>query len=448
MVSLGARQQPPTAPTTPQQPSDVTTTISGQPGVQPRVAVPAFLALSNDKETADAAKLIADVLWDDLNFEHEFALIPRDVSSTVPGPTSIDDIAFDRWRELNADDVIVGAVQKDQTGVRVQVRLFNVRARQSAFGKEYSGSIANPRLYAHTIADEIHRQQRALQGVALTKLTFASDRDGDRVSGTVENRGAKEIYICDYDGENQRRITVGFSLNIAPEWSPDARAIAYTSYKRGVPNIFVQRIYDGTPPDELTSNAEQNFLPAWSPDGTRIAFMSTRNGNPQIYVMKRDGSSVHRLTNDTASDGAPTWSPSGTQIAFTSDRTGVAHPQIWVMEADGLGQHLLTHEDYADRPTWSPAPYNEIAFAAKTGPGFDIKIMDLATGGVHQLTNGEGSNESPAFAPNGRHLAFRSSRAGNDQIFTISRTGQDLKQITRRGANTYPNWSSGPAVKD
>ena len=44
--------------------------------------------------------------------------------------------------------------------------------------------------------------------MARTKLTFNSDRDGERMSGTVENRGVKEIYIADYDGENQRRMTV------------------------------------------------------------------------------------------------------------------------------------------------------------------------------------------------------------------------------------------------
>ena len=127
-------------------------------------------------------------------------------------------------------------MQKTDTGVRVEVRLFNVRTRQSAFAREYSGSVANKRLYAHTIADEIHQQQRALRGVARTKLTFNSDRDGERMGGTVENRGVKEIYIADYDGENQRRVTTQRSLNINSTWSPDGRSIAYTSYRRGAPN--------------------------------------------------------------------------------------------------------------------------------------------------------------------------------------------------------------------
>ena len=152
------------------------------------------------------------MLWDDLNFEREFALIPRDIYATIPAATSLADVPFDRWRELNADGVVIGTVQK--TGNRraaSRCGSSTCAARQSAFGKEYTGSAANPRLYAHTIADEIHQQQRALRGVARTKLTFDSDRDGERMAGTVENRGVKEIYIADYDGENQRRVTVAAS---------------------------------------------------------------------------------------------------------------------------------------------------------------------------------------------------------------------------------------------
>jgi TolB protein len=446
LVTLGASQQPAIPLQAAQQPSDVSTVItSDAAGAQVRLAIPDFLALSSDAETSDAAKAIARVLWDDLNFEHEFALIPRDVYATVPPAASIGEVPFSRWRELNADGVVVGTVQKLETGIRVQVRLFSVRGQNSVFGKEYLGAIANTRLYAHTIADELHFQQRGLQGVARTRLTFASDRDGERIAETIENRGAKEIYLSDYDGENQRRVTISRSLTINPAWSPDGRAIAYTSYKGGPPNIFVQRIYEGQPPDMLTKTAN-NFFPVWSPDGTRIAFMSTRDGNPEIYVMNRDGSNVRRLTTNPAIETTPTWNPAGTQIAFTSARAG--SPQIYVMGIDGLGVRQLTREQYADRATWSPAPYNEIAYTTRTDTGFDIKILDLATGTAKQLTFGEGINESPAFSPNGRHIAFTSTRTGRSQIFTMTRDGRDLKQITRLGNNTFPDWSEGPQVKN
>jgi TolB protein len=422
----------------PQQPDTVGIVISGEPGAQTRYAVPDLLALSNDRETQEAARTIAQVLWDDLQFEREFYMIPRDTYKSIPPAGSLDTVPYDRWRELGADGVVIGSVQRVATGIRVELRLYSVRARQQIFGKEYTGTAANPRLYAHTMADELHRSQRNLRGVARTKLAFSSDRNREAVLATVEKREVKEIYISDYDGANQRRITINRALNVFPNWSPDGRAIAYTSYRTGVQDILISNIFAGTL-EAPTKGGTANWLPVFSPDGTRIVFNSTRDGNSELYLMNRDGSDVRRLTNNPGIDTTPTWSPTGTQIAFTSDRTGAQ--QVYVMSADGSGVRRVTSESYADRATWSPAPYNEIAFSARTGPGFDIKILNIGTGETRQITFGEGTNESPAWAPNGRHLAFMSTRRGRSQIFTVDRDGRNLRQITRDGNNTTPHWS-------
>lgn len=437
-AGLGAAtaQQTPAAP--PAQPTSVELRITGDPGTPPRLAVPDLVALSPDKETQEAARLIAQVLWDDLDYEREFYMIPRDTYRSIPAARSVTDIPFDRWRELGADGVVIGVVERVASGIRVEMRLYNVRARQQSYGREYTGSAANPRVYAHTMADEIHESQRSLKGVARTRLAFSSDRNRDPVANTVERRDVKEIYIGDYDGANQRRITINRNLNINPSWSPDGRSIVYTSYRKALPDILISNIFVGTL-EEPARGIGQNFLPVFSPDGAQIAFMSTRDGNSEIYLMNRDGSNVRRLTSNPAIDSTPTWSPSGTQIAFTSDRTGT--PQIYVVGVDGTGLRRLTFESYADRATWSPEPYNEIAFSARTGPGFDIKILSLADGVTRQITFGEGTNESPAWSPNGRHLAFVSTRAGRSHIFTVDRDGRNVRQITREGNNFTPHWS-------
>ncbi|HEX2311695.1 MAG TPA: hypothetical protein VHH91_13380 [Vicinamibacterales bacterium] len=439
--ALAATQAAPQTPTPDQQrqQSEIELSISGEPGAPPRYAVPDFLALSADPDTQAAAKLIASVLWDDLAFEREFYLIPRDTYASIPPARSLADVPFDRWRELGADGLVIGSVQKTANGLRLEVRLFNVRSRQSVFDREYSGPATNPRFFAHTVSDEIHQQQRALRGVARTKVTFSSDRDGERVQGTVEKREVKEVYIADYDGANQRRVTVNRALNITPTWSPDARSIAYTSYRRGYPDIFISLIYQGTLQTPMDKSGTQNWLPAWSPDGTRISFTSNRDGNPELYVMNRDGSNLRRITTHPAIDTTPTWSPTGAQIAFTSDRTGT--PQIYVMGADGLNVRRISTDSFCDRPTWSPAPFNELAFVCRTGPGFDIKIYDFASAETRQITFGEGSNESPSYSPNGRHLAFTSTRAGKTHVFTIGRDGKGVRQVTKTGNNYTPDWS-------
>jgi TolB protein len=426
-----------------QQPPAVQLTITGEPGALPRYAVPDFIALSADADTAEAAKTIAQVLWDDLAFEREFDMIPRDTYASIPAARSMSGVPFDRWRELGADGLLIGTVQRQGDALRVEISLFGVKTKQPAFTKEYTASAANPRFFAHTIADELYQTQLALRGVARTKIAFVSDRDGERLKQTIEVRVVKEIYICDYDGANQRRFTVNHNLNLNPAWSPDGRSLAYSSHVRGVPDIFIANIYQGTTVENPLrgGKAEENFLPVFSPDGTKIAFQSNRDGNAEIYVMNRDGSGIRRITNHPLSDATPTWSPSGNQIAFVSDRTG--SPQIYVVDADGLNFRPLTVglESYCDRPTWSPPPFNEIAYAARTGGGLDIKVLDLATRDRRQITFGEGSNESPAYAPNGRHLAFSSTRAGRKQIYVIDRMGKDVRQLTRAGNNQTPAWS-------
>jgi TolB protein len=438
-------QQPPTPPPPQQQTDTVRITLTG--GQQPKLAIAGFIPLSSDAETIAAAKTIGDVLYDDINYEREYYMIAKDAIATIPKPASLDDVPLDRWKELNTDGVIVGTVRKAPTGIIVQVKLIQVSTGKTAFGKEYSGSVANPRRYAHTISDEIFLQQLNVHGVARTRLAFSSDRPAELAKGPVKNRDVQEIYIVDYDGANPVRVTNTTTLNVAPAWSPDNQVIAYTSWRpssAGSFGVYQDIILSFITRGERTAPAsgnpdKQNYLASWSPDGTKLAFTTNRDGNPEIYVMNKDGSGVRRVTNSPAIDVSPTWSPTGNQIAWVSDRTG--NPKIYIMNADGTGQRTLVGDPFSDRPTWSRGQFNEIAYATRNGPGYDIKIYSFATGEAIKITDGIGSNESPAFAPNGRHLAFTSTRNGKAQLFTIDRDGQNLRQITREGNNKFANWS-------
>jgi len=221
--------------------------------------VPDFIALSKDAETVDAARTIARVLLDDLNFEHEFALIPRDVYATIPPPPRCYDVPLDRWREVNADGVIIGTVQKVDTGVRVEVRLFKTCAAGSRPSGASTAARSPTRACTLTSFPTMCTSSSGAARVARTKLTFNSDRDGERMVGhrreAERQRSLHRRLRRRKPAPRDDRLLPQHHLHVVA----DARSIAYTSVHPGLPNIFVSHIYQGTR-EELTSNTGNNFL--------------------------------------------------------------------------------------------------------------------------------------------------------------------------------------------
>jgi TolB protein len=68
--------------------------------------------------------------------------------------------------------------------------------------------------------------------------------------------------------------------------------------------------------------------------------------------------------------------------------------------------------------------------------------MDISTHQLVQLTRDAGRNEKPSWAPDGRHLAFQSTRTGRWQIWSMLADGSETRQLTTEGQNESPNWSS------
>jgi TolB protein len=434
------QQQPP-----PQQQQELEISLNN-PAVHPKLGLPGFVTPEGDAELAEAARLLADVLWADLDFEREYYMIARKASASLPMAATADAIPVAQWRELGADAVMIGSLSRAGQNFTVDLKVISIRGvttGQMAFGSTYENcTIRNPRFCAHSIADNFHKLTRGLDGVARTKLAFASDRDGTRMANRpVHEPGVgKEIYLTDYDGANQRRFTVNQSLNISPAWAPFGGQLGYVSYASGVPDLYIASLSEAgravSRPVAGTLSV-QNWFPAWSPDAKRIAFASTRAGNLDIWVANVDGTGLLNLTPDTprSAESKPTWSPDGRQIAFTSDRQG--RNQIFVMSAEGTGRQVIVSQK-SDCPTWSALGF--IAFTLETDAGQEVAIFDWQTRQISVLTDGRGQNESPAISPSGRHVAFVTTRWGKEQIAIIDRRGENLRRITEVGNNRYPSW--------
>jgi len=395
----------------PKTPLDEWNLELGQNVSQVRLAVSDFEPASPEAKTAAAE--LTSVLRDDLVFASVFRIV--DASQ-------------------RADVLIAGglAIQPDSLLAEVQFR--DLVAIKDAFAAEYRAPVDEVRRLAHRIADDVLAKAGIL-GIAQTQIAYSSRRGSEP---------RKTIGRMDYDGARQRQVGAGF-LELAPRWSPEGDSILYVSYpRRG--QFPLLALADGGPRPRVLYESEKMVFPgAWSPDGARIAFSSSKDGNPEIYVMDRDGGRVQRLTDHPAIDVSPTWSPTGREIAFTSDRSG--SPQVYRMDAEGLNLTRISLQgSYNAEPAWSPSTeFSEIAYASRIEGGvFDIVIHDLLTNQIRQVTYQRGLNESPSWAPNGRHLAFASTRAGDSQIFTVHRDGSNIRQLTFEGTNATPGWGPAP----
>ncbi len=410
-----------------------------------RLAQPAFVAPAGNPQAASLAEAFNQTLWNDLNQSGLVIMVSRSLypQATPAQPQDLNGGAMAAWSNppAQAQRLVFGNLAVGNNVLQIEGYLYDLTQPSSPYmlGKRYSGPPTAPeaRLMAHEFADAIIAALGGGQGIAGTHIAYISNRSGH-----------KEVWLMDYDGTNKRQITHLNSICYSPRISPGGNRIAFISNRSGTWQIWIYSLLTNR---YLYFPHFNGFIatPAWSPDGTKLAFSADldHSGNPEIYVINANGSGLHRLTYSHSVNIAPVWNPkTGAQIAFESDRTGL--PQIYIMDADGANQQVLTTSGYAVSPSWSPNG-QVLAFSwRRTGGGennggaYDIYLMDLASRNFVQLTHNGLRNDYPSWAPDGRHVVFTSGRPGHWQLFTILADGSNPAEISRRGSNQMPNWSS------
>jgi len=410
---------------------DVLVTLSGEARARIPLAFPGFStagAISN--QASLAARELEATLRDDLAVTHAFDIQGPDALSvlTLTGDPKRD---LELYRSLGNEILLLAELRQEGQKLVFDGRLLDLKNGEPILGKRYEGTFGISRTIAHTFADEIVRYMLGRRGIALTSIAFTSDRSG-----------SKEIYLMDYDGHGQRRITAHKSLTMFPSWSPSGAELAYLSYLNGPPGIFRVDLATGKK-ITIISDDKHNIAPALSPDGRTMAFSRSLAGNTDIYAFDLRTGSQRKLTQSRAIDTNPAFSPSGRQIAFTSSRTG--NPHIFIMDSDGTNVRRITFDrSYNDGASWNPEG-NRVAYATRVRGVFQIAITDVVTLETVIVTSGSRNKEEPTFSPDGERIAFTSKGRGGDQIYLMDLQGQVLKQVTSEGNNSSPSWSPYPA---
>jgi TolB protein len=436
-----------------QQP-DIRARISG--GTTTQIAVPDLRGSGAAQPLMNAFN---ETLYNDLDASGLFKIVPKTMyplqvpqrtedfreqpasQSTRPGqqPPNGGGAWLSDWSSppVSADYLAFGYTAVQNNVLVLYGWLFNVRqasvSQAQVLGKRYFGSPdeAGAKKTAHEFAADIIAQ---MGGTSLlgTKIYFVSNRTGH-----------KEIWVMDPDGSNQRQISHFNSLSIMPAVSPDGTKIAFTSFARGNPAIFILSTDTGRRLPFYNQVASMNATPDFTPDGKQLLYSSTASGWAQIYAANIDGSNLRRISSTRALEVEPKVNPkTGTDLAFVSGRSGPQ--QIYRMNMDGTDiQRLTNGEGEASNPCWHPNG-QILAFSWTRGfatGNFNVFVMDVASRTFNQLTYGAGRNENPSWAPDGNHLAFQSTRTGSEQIWSMLADGTQPKRLTTAGKNWTPVWA-------
>ena len=288
---------------------------------------------------------------------------------------------------------------------------------RTALSKSYG---AGGRAGIHRFADDIVQTLTGSRGIAATKIAFTGTRTGK-----------KEIYTCDSDGSNLTQLTHDETISVAPSLSPDGQALLYTGYQSGYADVYRIDLSNGAR-SRIMKFPGTNSGATFSPDGNRIAVTLSKDGNPELYVTGSGGGSPRRLTRTPGVESSPTWSPDGSEIIYSSDDGGT--PQLYrISAAGGSPTRLATGFGYNTEPNWSPDG-KKVAFNTRSGGSFSVAILDLASGAVR--TVGEG--QDPAWGADSRHLVLAS---GTSLVLLDAQTGTRVSLISGAGRISEPAWS-------
>ena len=126
-----------------------------------------------------------------------------------------------------------------------------------------------------------------------------------------------------------------------------------------------------------------------------------------------------------------------TKIYFV--KVGGGNKEIWVMDYDGANPHAITHLGTVSlSPRVSP-DNSRVAFSSLGRDGFQVKMYSMLLGRMVNLPVSGGTNLSPAWSPNGRELAYSSSRTGDPEIWISDANGGLARRVTSfRGPDVSP----------
>jgi TolB protein len=307
------------------------------------------------------------------------------------------------WRNVGAEGVVKGSSTPRGAGVHLELRLFVVsRGQDAVLKKEYDVGAGGIRSAVHQFDNEVVKWFTGTAGSFGSHMVFSA----------TTGKGQKGIFSIDSDGQGLYRLNAVSNVALAPAIGPGG-----IYYSAGLPDGSYSLFKVGNPAAVLQ---RPGLIFGVAFGGSKMALVVSQGGASDIYVGNPDGSGLSKVTQGGLNTH-PAFGPGG-ELAYVSNTGG--NPQIYVD-----GKRVSWRGTYNMAPAWCNDPEGtKILFMGRDGATWDIFSVDPggSAASMKRLTQDQGSNTYPACSPDGRSVAFFSTRGG---LFLANNQGMNQQKI-------------------
>jgi Tol biopolymer transport system component len=181
-----------------------------------------------------------------------------------------------------------------------------------------------------------------------------------------------------------------------------------------------------------------------SPDGTRVltSVMDPAQATRDVWIFDIARGLGERLTFGPGDDFAPNWSPDGTRIFFSSRRQGTVH--LYEKLSESSTTETLLREDDLGKFNPQPSPDGQhLIYVAGGGiiGRSDIWVLARSGNDGRPFIETPFIETQPQFSPDGRWVAFMSSRSGRAEVYATSFPQRDRETRVSTNGGSLPRWS-------
>ena len=349
--------------------------------------------------------LVRGIVRRDFELSGLYRIIPDKLAP--PGTYGFEDpVDVKAWRKLGAESIVKVAARKHPSG---KVQLFGIAyfpqvGKNPVYEKKFLINKSDLRVTSHRLTDALLGALTGRPGGFASHFVYSGKWGRNR-----------RVFRMDSDGHDLRGITPPKETSIAPVWGPGKKVFFVKSKNYSPFRLF--RYDAGAPLKRINLPFKTSiYSVAINKGHTKLAVAVAKSGGSSIYVGNLDGSGMKKVSTTQLSTH-PVFSPSG-KLAWIGGNPKKRGSQRVYVEDKAVSPAGFT----AAAPTFCDTEdgIRLIYSVAVGGDRQDLVMSNEKGQGIVRLTQNQGTNKYPACSPDGRLVAFFSTRKKQRGIYFLS----------------------------